>query len=175
MGVRQITRAGFIASVYVCLCLLLSPISYGPFQIRFSEAMTLLPIFCPEAVLGLTLGCFLANMIGGMPIDMLVGTLATLLAALATRKLRHHRFKGLPLLACLPPILLNGVIVGTELTFLFPMEAYAPLANWGFYMMTVSVGQVISVCGLGLPLVWAIEKNPRLLRLMCDTPQHIRK
>ena len=60
MSVQKMVRAAVIAAVYVALCLVLAPLSFGPVQIRFAEALTLLPVLCPEAVLGVTLGCFLS-------------------------------------------------------------------------------------------------------------------
>ena len=168
MKVRQLVRAAAIATVYVALCLVLSPLSYGPVQVRFAEALTLLPVLCPEAVVGVTLGCFLANMISGVPVDMVVGTLATLLAALATRRLRNVRWKGLPLAASLPPVLFNAVIVGTELTLLY-FPAGSSIGIYLMNMASVGAGQVVSCCILGVLLVWAIEKTPALRRLFSDT------
>lgn len=172
MKTRHLVRAALIAAVYAGLCLLLAPLSYGPVQIRLSEALTLLPVLCPEAVVGVTLGCFIANMLASAPIDMVVGTAATLLAALATRRLRHLRWRGLPLVASLPPVLLNALFVGAELSFLYLPAGSAPTA-WLFNMATVGVGQLVSCCGLGLLLVWAIGRNPTLLRLFADTPAGI--
>ena len=86
-----LTRAAIIAALYAALTLLLAPISYGEVQIRFSEALTILPVLLPEAVPALAVGCLLANILGGCTIfDILFGTLATLLAALCTRALRRN-------------------------------------------------------------------------------------
>ena len=88
---RQMAAAGIIAAIYAALTLLLPIPQYGGIQFRVAEAMTVLPFLFPEAVPGLTIGCFLANLLGSpMPVDWVVGTAATLLAALWTSKLRHR-------------------------------------------------------------------------------------
>lgn len=169
MTTRKLARAGVIAAVYVALCFVLAPLSYGTVQIRFAEALTLLPVLCPEAILGVTLGCFIANLISGSLVDMVVGTLATLLAALTTRRLRNVRFKGLALVPSLPPVLFNAVIVGAELTLLYfphPATAGITLLN----MASVGAGQLISCSLLGVALIWAIEHNPTLRHLFADKP-----
>lgn len=167
MSIKKLVRAAVIAAVYVALCLVLAPLSFGPVQIRFAEALTLLPVLFPEAVLGVTLGCFLSNMLASAPVDMVVGTAATLCAALLTRKLRNHCIKGLPIWASLPPVLINAVVVGAELTILYFSPA-SPAGVYLFNMLSVGAGQVVSCCGLGLLLVWAIRRNKGLRRLLSD-------
>lgn len=164
MKIKRLTRAAVIAALYVALCLALAPLSFGTVQIRFAEALTLLPILCPEAILGVTVGCFLSNMIASSPVDMVVGTLATLLAALATYALRNVRVKGLPVASCLPPVLLNALIVGAELTLLYYPKG-SPAAIWLMNMASVGIGQVVSCMVVGLLLVWMIEKQPALRKL----------
>lgn len=169
MSTRKMLRAALIAAVYVALCLLLAPAAYGPVQVRVAEALALLPVLCPEAVAGLAVGCFFANLLGGMPLDMLVGTAATLLAAVCTRQLRHVRWRGLPLAAAVPPILFNAVFIGAELSFLL-LPAGTGAGLWLLNMATVGAGQLISCGVLGVALVWFIEKRPALLRLFDETP-----
>lgn len=164
---RMVARTGAIAALYAGLCLVLAPLSYGPVQVRVSEALTLLPVLCPQAVVGVTLGCFIANALASAPLDMLVGTVATLLAALATRRLRHLRFKGVPVVASLPPVLFNAVLVGAELSFLY-LAPGSPAALWLLNMLYVGAGQLVSCCGLGLLLIYSIERNPTLQRLFAD-------
>lgn len=173
MKTRVLVRAALIAALYVTVGLVFAPISVGPMQIRVSEALTLLPVLCPEAIVGVTVGCLIFNLIASMPIDVLVGTLATLAAALATRKLRNVRWKGLPVAASLPPVLINAVVVGIELTILYVSPA-APLRVYAMNMLTVGIGQVISCCILGLLLVWAIERTPALRKLFGVTPYGIK-
>ena len=112
---RALARGAIIAALYTALTVLLAPLSYGEVQIRFSEAFTLLPILMPEAVPALLVGCLLANILGGCTIfDIVFGSLATLLAALCTRRLREKFW-----LAALMPVLFNGVIVGAVVHFCY--------------------------------------------------------
>lgn len=164
MKTDKLVRCALIAAVYAAVCLALPCLSYGPVQIRFSEALTLLPVLMPEAVVGLTLGCFLANLIGvfmgtTMALDVVFGTLATLLAALVTRRLASVRIKGLPLPGMLPPVLFNALIVGAELTWLYSPQFTAAL--FGFNALTVGLGELVA-CLLGVALVFVIERNPAL-------------
>ena len=109
---RRLCTGGVIAALYAVLTLALPMLSYGPVQIRFSEALTVLPFFLPEAIPGLAVGCFVANLLGSpYALDWVVGTLATLLAALWTSKLRHKW------LAPMPPVVCNMVIVGAEIAW----------------------------------------------------------
>ena len=151
---KRLVRAALIAGIYVALCLVQQPLAYGPVQFRVSEALTLLPIFTPDAVWAVTVGCFLSNLFSMSPWDMLFGTLATLLAAIATRMLRNIRVKGLPVLAPLPPVLFNAVIIGFEIAFLSPGGFIWP-AFWGA-ALSVGLGEFAVCCLLGLPFAAAL-------------------
>ena len=144
---RKLATASLIAAAYAAVTLLLQAISYGPIQMRVSEALTLLPILMPEAVPGLFVGCLIANLISayGLP-DIVFGSLATLAAALLTRRLRGNMW-----LAALPPVLVNAVVVGLMLN----IQANAPLA---MTMLTVGVGEAISVYALGIALIAAMRR-----------------
>ena len=88
MKLRNLALGGMVAALYAALTVLLAPLSYGPVQLRFSEGLTLLPYFLPEAVPGLAVGCLIANLFGGYgAVDVVVGTGATLLAAVLTRRM----------------------------------------------------------------------------------------
>ena len=118
LSVRRLVRCAVIAAVYVVVCLVLAPFSYGAVQVRVAEALCLLPVFGAEYIVGVTLGCFLANLLGSTVVDVVFGTLATLLACLVTYKLRDIRVKGLAIPASLPPVVFNMIIVGAfEITF----------------------------------------------------------
>jgi len=149
---NTLTRGAIIAALYAALTLLLSPMSFGLMQIRISEALTLLPILMPEAVPALAVGCLIANFLGGATLlDVVFGTLATLLAAVCTRLLRRRM---LP--AMLMPVLFNGVIVGLVVHF-----AYSPGVPVLLCMLSVAVGEAVSCCLLGPALLHAVERIPQ--------------
>lgn len=162
---RTIVRCALIASLYTAVSLVLAPIAFGAVQARVSEAFTLLPVLVPDAVVGVTLGCFLTNLVGVFTganvlgaLDIVFGTAATLTAALCTRRLAHVRLRGLPVAAAVPPVLINAVVVGAELAWAFGPRTFA-----GFLLQAggVALGQLFSCFALGLPLVRIIEKRPR--------------
>ncbi|MEA5010915.1 MAG: QueT transporter family protein [Angelakisella sp.] len=155
---KGLVVSGLIAAAYTALSLALAPFSFGYAQVRVSEALTLLPLFSPNAIWGVTLGCAITNGIGAAMglnfgiVDIVFGTLATLVSALLTARLSKPRVAGLPLLAPLPPVLINAVVVGLELWYF----TGAPLL---LCMVGVGVGQLVSCYGLGLILVKAMEKT----------------
>jgi len=133
-------------------------LAYGPVQFRISEALTILPILTPAAVPGLIVGCFIGNL--GSPwglVDILCGTAATALAAVATRMLRGVRYKNIPWLAPLAPVVCNALIVGAEITYFLPGGAsftgFLISAGW------VALGELVVCYALGLPLGLVLEKN----------------
>ena len=171
VSVQRLVRCAVIAAVYVVLCLVLAPFSYGAVQVRIAEALCLLPVFGAEYIVGVTLGCFLANLFGSTIIDVVFGTLATLLACLVTYRLRNLRIKGLAIPASLPPVLFNAVIVGIEITVFFtdPAAMSAPL--WVLCLtngITVGIGELISCTILGVALVKLIESNAALKRIFTE-------
>lgn len=168
---NRMVRCAMIAAVYVVLCLALQPFSYGAVQVRLAEALCLLPVFGPEYIVGVTLGCLLANALGSTVIDVVFGTLATLLACLVTYALRNVRIKGLALPASLPPVLFNALIVGWEISVFFS-DTPATLPVTLFNMLTVGIGEVISCCILGVLLVRLIETNRQLKKLFVEPVKH---
>lgn len=167
LSTRRLARCAMVAAAYVALCLILQPISYGPVQVRLAEALCLLPVFGPEYIAALGLGCFLANMFGYGLLDAIFGTLATLLAGLVTWKLRGVRVRGLALPASLPPVVFNAVIVGAELAYFFAGgSAFWPAFLWN--ALTVGLGEAVSCCVAGTALVRLIERRPQLRRIFCE-------
>ena len=154
----RLARVAMIAALYTALCLVFAPISYGPVQVRLAEVLCLLPVLGVDAIFGVTVGCFLSNIIASSPIDAVFGTLATFLAALATYKLRSVRTFGLPILSSLMPVIFNGLIIGAEITFFF-MGTPASWAIFFMNMLTVAAGEIISCVILGNLLIKTIEKN----------------
>ncbi len=156
--INYITAAAVIAAIYAALTYLggFFGLSYGPIQIRFSEALTVLPIFTPAAIPGLTVGCFIANIGSFNPLDMIFGSFATFLAALLTYFLKDITFKKLPILALLPPIIINALLIGFEIAVFYLGEGYS---FYGFIIsaIEVGIGQFIACYGLGLPLYLALK------------------
>lgn len=147
---RDLCLTAMIAAIYAALTLGLQAISFGPVQFRVSEALTLLPILFPQAIPGLTLGCLISNLfspLGATVYDVIFGTLATLVAAILTR-----RIKGSVWVKALPPVLANGVIVGLVLTY-----AYGLNTLW-LNMLTVAAGEAAVCYALGVPMIKLLEK-----------------
>lgn len=146
-----LVQAAMIGAVYVVLTVAFAPISFGEVQIRFAEALTILPFFTPAAVPGLFVGCLLANILGGAIVpDIIFGSLATLLGAVGTYLLR----KQSRYLAPVPPIVANILIVPFVLRYGYGVDLPIPLM-----MLTVGAGEVISAGIIGLLLLNVLYKN----------------
>ena len=153
MKTKYLIQAAVIAAVYAAITLLLAPISYGPMQVRVSEALTVLPFFTPAAIPGLFVGCFLANLISPYGVvDLVCGSLASLIAASLSYKLRSK-----PFLVPAPPVVINGIVIGAMLYFAYsvPMPLLACM-GW------VAVGQLIACYVLGYPLLCYMKKYKRI-------------
>ena len=148
LSTRRLLQGALIAAIYAVLTIILAPISYGPMQVRISEALTILPALTPMGIPGLTIGCLLANLLGPYGIfDVIFGTLATLLATVCSYKLRDHDW-----LVPLPPVIANGIIVGGMLHF-----AYGVPGLWAC-MAWVALGELIACYVIGLPLLKFLKK-----------------
>ena len=102
----KVAQGAIIAALYVVLTVIFAPISFGEMQVRISEALTILPMFTPAAIPGLFVGCVLGNLLGGaIPVDVIFGSLATLIGAVGGYLLRKNRW-----LVPLPTVLSNAVI-----------------------------------------------------------------
>ena len=157
-----LVQSALIAALYAALTYLASilNLAYGPIQFRFSEALTVLPALTPAAIPGLAIGCFLGNLASPYPLDMLFGTAATLLAALCTYYTRKIRFRGMPLLGLLFPVLFNAWIVGMQIALFTPGEA-ASLTGFLIAAAQVGAGELLVCYVLGLPLFAAL-RNAKL-------------
>lgn len=156
-----LTQGAAVAALYVALTYLASALglSSGAIQVRFSEALTILPCFFGAAVPGLFVGCLLANLLTGAVVwDVVFGSIATLLGAIGTRLLRKNRW-----LACLPPIISNILIVPFVLVY-----AYGVPDTILYLMLTVGAGEVISCGILGQLLYTALDKRRGDLRFLRD-------
>lgn len=148
--VMLLVHAAMIAALYVVLTFIANALGLASsaIQIRFSEALTILPYFTPAAIPGLFIGCLLSNVMTGCALpDIIFGTLATLIGAIFTRKLRRYKW-----LAPIPPILSNAVIVPFVLLY-----AYGIKPLW-FSFVTVTAGEIISCGVLGMILLFSLQK-----------------
>ena len=154
----QLANAGMIAALYVVLTWIanLLGLASGAIQVRLSEALTILPVFIASAIPGLTVGCVLANLLTGCAAwDVVFGSLATLIGAVGTRLLKYK-----PLLAWIPPVVSNAVIVPIIL-----IKVYGVPDAWWYLVLTVGAGEIIACGILGL-LLWRSLKNIPQIRNM---------
>ena len=149
-NIYNITFAAMVAALYVVLTFVANSfgLASGVIQVRLSEALTILPFFSGAAIPGLVIGCVTANWLTGCVfLDIVFGSLATLIGALGSYLLRKHKF-----LVPLPPVLANTIIVPYVLRFAYDMPDSIP-----FMMATVGAGEVISCYILGLALLFALQ------------------
>lgn len=165
-SVHFMAQSAVIAALYAVLTYVaaMMNLAYGSVQFRFSEALTILPVFTSAAIPGLTIGCFIANLTSPLgPIDWIFGSLATLLATLLTRALKDITFKGVPLLAFFAPVIVNAVIIGVEIACLSDSGTFEPglmsLAVFVPTAISVGVGELVMCYGLGVPLYLSIKKS----------------
>lgn len=152
MKTKFITKAGIIAALYVVLTFItnLFGLADKAVQVRFSEALTILPVVTPAAIPGVTLGCLISNIvIGCTPIDIVFGTLATFIGAIGTYFLKKNKY-----LAVIPPILSNTIIIPFVLMYSTGTEL-----NFWYCAFTICIGQIISCGILGLYLLKQISKR----------------
>ena len=155
-----IVQAAVIAAIYAALtyAAALAGLAYGNIQFRFSEALTILACLTPAAIPGLTIGCFLGNITSpyGM-VDIICGTLATLIAAVCSYYTRKITVKGMPLVSAIFPVIANAIIVGLEITFFMP-EGFK-FSAFLIAAAEVGAGELIMCYALGIPLFAALKKT----------------
>ena len=147
---QYLTHAAAIAAIYTVLTVIAAGfgLANGAVQVRFSEALTVLPFFTPAAVPGLAVGCLISNIVTGCALpDIIFGTLATLLGALGSHALRRNRF-----LVSLPPILANTIIIPFVLSYAYHIPGGIP-----YFMLTVGAGEVIYYLLFGQILITALS------------------
>ena len=138
---RRIAHGAIIAAVYVVLCIIFQPISYGPVQFRIAEALTIMPLFTPAAIPGLFVGCILANIIGqGVIMDVIFGSLATLIGAVLGYLLRRNRW-----LVPIPAVVANALIIPFVLRYGYGITDI-PIA---LEMVYILAGEVVGCYILG--------------------------
>ena len=139
---RKLTQGAAIGALYVVLTLIANAFGLANYaiQVRFSEALTIMPLLTPAAIPGLFVGCLIANILtGAAMLDVVFGSIATLIGAVGTYMCRKLKCKYL---GCIPPIVANTIIVPLVLKNVYKFEG----ALW-YFMITVGIGEIIS-CGI---------------------------
>lgn len=159
--IRFLVESSIVAAAYAALTLAIYPLSYGALQFRFSEALTILPVFTPAAIPGLTIGCFIANIVGPYSwIDAVFGTFATFVASICTYLTRNIKFKNLPLLSLIFPVIFNAIIIGLEINIFFlPAGEVFTFSGFLISALWVGLGELVVCYLLGTPLYAAINKT----------------
>lgn len=150
---RFLTQTAAIAAVYTVLTVAFAPLSYGEsmIQVRISEMLTILPFYSPAAIPGLFIGVIISNLFSPVgAIDVVLGSLATLIAAYLSYRMRSKW------LVPIPPIVVNGLVIGGMLHYVY----HFPLA---LSILSVTAGQIISCYALGSILMAALEKTKQYL------------
>ena len=161
-----IVHSAVIAALYVVLTMIAAgfDLASGAIQVRFSECLTVLPFFTAAGIPGVTIGCFLANIItGGALPDIIFGTLATFIGSLGTYYLRKHRF-----LCTIPPVVANAIIIPFILKYAYALDG----ALW-FFALTVGAGEIISCVLFGQVLMTALM--PVRHRIFGNDSEAVRK
>ncbi len=163
MSLTLLVQAAMIAAIYVVLTFIANAFGLANYavQVRFSEALTILPFFTPAAIPGLFIGCLLSNILTGCALpDIIFGSLATLIGALGTYALRRWKW-------CAPvcPIIANTIIVPLVLIYGYGLmiEGLSVLQCFGYYCLTVGAGEVISCGILGMILLFSLQKYKNII------------
>ncbi len=146
--VKKIAYSAVVAAMYFALTILLQPVSYGPIQLRLSEALVMLPYIMPESILGITIGCALANCFSVFSVyDAVFGTLATLVAGILTSRIKNRFLAGIP------PVLVNALVL--------PLMWYLLGVETAYYISLLSIiaSESLVVYCIGIPLTALIQKK----------------
>ena len=154
--VKRIASNGIVAALYFVLTVATSAFSYGAIQVRIAEALVLLCFFRRDYVIGVTLGCLLSNIFSTMPmpvLDMVFGTLATLISSLAISFMKNL------FVATLFPVLANAFVVGAELYFMLQEPFWLSC-------LTVGIGELVAVSILGYTLFMILGRQEGILKVI---------
>lgn len=159
---EKVVKAALIAALYAVLTTFVAELGFKIIQFRVSEILTILPVFDASAIPGLTLGCVVSNVYGALrgltpSYDVIIGSLATLISAILTRKFRNIEIFGLPLVSTLPPVIVNAIVIGLEST----IEQNGFNFIWGIYFKNVSIIAISQfvICTIGGTLLTVLLKK----------------
>jgi len=161
LGIVDIAYTGIIAALYAFLTVALAPFSYGVYQVRIAEALTVLPFVYPPAIIGLFVGCLVANIFGGNGLpDIIFGSLFTLMAGFLTYRISKIKSKRVAIgLAPLPPVLINAFGVAIYLSKITEMSYF-------FVVQMVGLGELVACYLLGIPLLTFLISKKSPFRLI---------
>ena len=170
-ALRFLTRAAIIGALYAALTLALFPFAFGAVQFRISEAMCVLPVFFPEAIPGLFVGCIISNiMTPNIPVlDVVFGSLATLAAAYLTSRLRSSRGIKRAVLAPLPPVILNALTVGAVITLSMVKAGDSLMTLYCANALSVGAGEAAVCYLLGVPLMFIVDRIQERMKARSNT------
>lgn len=155
MNIKRLTRQSVVAALYVVLTVALAPFGYGPIQFRLSEVLAILPFFNAEYVIGVSVGCFIANMYSTVgAVDMVVGTFHTFICGFIMSKMKNFY------LACLVPVI-GMVIIALEIYFMMPNPT-------GFFLILseLMLSEFAVLYIIGIPFFYIISKNEKVKKLL---------
>ena len=157
INIKDIVMYASVAAIYVVLTWLFGSLSYGPIQFRISEVLVLLCFFDKKYFIPLTIGCLISNIMSHNALDILFGTLATMISLFFICKSKNL------FVASLFPVIFNGFIVALELTVfsgIYDLELYL------FYALTVAIGEFVCVSILGVILFNILKKNEEFMKMI---------
>ncbi|MGL4848085.1 MAG: QueT transporter family protein [Clostridium sp.] len=161
---KRIVYSALIAAIYAATTLLLAPLSFGPIQARFSEVLVLFAYFDPFYIVGLTLGCFIANILGSSLMDAVIGSFATLISVIMiyqTSKLKISSEKIKLFIASLWPVIFNGLIIGWMLVeFVIPKSEGVTILVAG---LQVAAGEFLVVSIIGVIVIYKLKDRIKKL------------
>lgn len=158
LNTKVLTRNALYVAIYVALCFVFQPISYGEIQVRIAEALCILPIFDPYAVYSITIGCFISNLVGGgIILDVIFGTFATFIGLYAIKYIKVDNF----FIKMLPSILSNTIIIPLVLRYGYGLNNM-PLYVSAFF---IAIGEIISIYIIGYILYRALIRYDLLNKL----------
>ncbi|MCL2409299.1 MAG: QueT transporter family protein [Oscillospiraceae bacterium] len=161
--IRRLALSGVIAALYAALTIGTVFISFGPLQFRVAEALTVLPFFFPHSVWGVFVGVVVSNIFSPYgPLDIVIGSLATLIAALCTMRIgiiNRDSFK-LKVLACLPPVIINAIAIGALIAWAYAGGGAAFWPAFVAFGLQVGLGQLGVLYIIGLPILHFLPGTP---------------
>ena len=162
ISVKKITVTAVIAALYASMTLVGFSAAFGPIQLRFSEVLCILPFFIPCSVPGLFLGCLIANLVSPYGIiDIVAGSMATLIAALMTMYIGRGKKDStiVKALACFPPVLVNAIVIGGVIAWASTSGGEAFWHSFAVFGLQVGIGQFVVMYFIGLPMMLYLPKS----------------